>query len=522
MCGMAIVFFVAFLNAASCRLLIHCADRLSSSSSSASHSSPYASDAFAHLAYVTLGQWGVHLVHLSIVLTLCGAIAIYLITITTGATHFLPHISSLLVLAVLFLLLLPFAFLRDLSFLSFASVLGTASYAASFALIFAYGFSSSPSVSLPLEALSPRSSVSLLTTVGTLSFTLGIPVLTFAIAESMREPSQFTRVMDVTMAVIAVVFSCIGVLGVALFSVREVRESSVSPSIHHHGQQHVVRLLHQVQPIILSNLPASSVLSVLTQLLISVTLLLTAPLSLAPALNLLESIFAPRTPLPSAVVLPSTAAPSAAAEETAPLLVASHASHTPMYGGLVDHHDLYNHSSDEEEDSASAPAYTAKRGSVLVRGKVPSIASLDAITSSSPFTTSSVPSPARSPSSSSRNGIERASASASARASSAVPSMASALSSSALRVSALFAIFVVAFTVPCFTLIMACIGLFTLSILCFVLPPVFYLRLRRQQAVEGKPDDDGWWYAAYAWAFLATGVICMGAGAIVVSRMHCE
>ena len=71
--------------------------------------------------------------------------------------------------------------------------------------------------------------------------------------------------------------------------------------------------------------------------------------------------------------------------------------------------------------------------------------------------------------------------------------------------SALLAIFVVAFTVPCFTLIMACIGLFTLSILCFVLPPVFYLRLRWQQAVEGKADDDGWWYAAYAWAFLGTG-----------------
>ena len=432
----------------------------------------------------------------------------------------LPQVSTLWLLLLLFCLLLPFTWFRDLSFLSFASVLGTASYIASFALIFAYGFSTAP-LALPSSLLSPHSLLSLMTTIGTLSFTLGVPVLTFAIAESMQTPSHFTRVMDATMAVIAVVFSVIGVLGVGLFSVREAHphHHPASPSLHHGAHHHAARLLtEQVQPIILSNLPSSSTLSLVTQGLISVTLLLTAPLSLAPALNLLESIFARHSSAPSSS---HSAAASSSDSEHAALLSRGIAQEAPpSYGGLHDlSHDLYNHSSDDEDDAHRTPA---KRASILVRGKVASHGSLDSLTTS-PFTASSSPSPARVASPHNRR------AAASTATVVVVPHVVveetSAATSSVMRVGVLGLIFVVAWTVPCFTLVMSIIGLVSLSLLCFVLPPVFYIRLEGMREVKAEEGEGGWWataYLCYAYCFLAVGVLCIAAGAVVISRQRCE
>ena len=542
--GVLIVAFVSFLNAASCRLLIHCANALASSptlSLPSSPSSPPSSDPFARLAYVTLGAWGVHVVHLSIVLTLCGAVSIYVITISTLAAPLLPSLPTPLLLLLLFLVLLPFSLIRDLSFLSFASLLGTLSYLLSFTLIFAYGLSTS-TPSLPASSLIPHSSLSLLTTIGTLSFTLGVPVLTFAISDSMQQPHLFTRTMDLTMAIIALTFSLIGTCGVALFAHTQPHynhdrhthhhTSHASPSLHHYSMREGGGVgargeeqggwVGAVQPIILSNLPPTSALSLITQVLISITLLLTAPLSLAPALNLLESVLLPPPP--------SSSSPSPTDPESVALL--SPSSHTTphLYGGLAAHdpsHELYNHSSDdeeEEEEQVTTPLRKTGeegggrgRGSIVVKGRVKSMQSLDAL-SASPLTVSASPSPARVASPVGNGRVVGAlGVQAGGRGVSRVMA-------NGLRVVVLVCVFVVAWTVPCFTLVMSCIGLFTLSILCFVLPPVFYLRLRQLTDKEdegGRATDPRWW-AVYAWLFLATGVFCMVAGGVVVSQMKCE
>ena len=529
--GTIIILAVSALNAASSRILLHCKESVLRYAPSLPPSSTHQPrDTFASLAFLTLGQWGVHLVHLSIVLTLCGAVSLYIITINTIATQLFPHLSSLLVLVALFVLLLPFSLIHDLSFLSFASALGTLAYLVSFVLIFIYAIIGGTSdrqhqFTLTTDSLLPVSVVDVLSTFGVLSFSLGVPVLTFMLQESMAQPERFARVMDSTMAAVFVLLTVIGVLGVALFGTVSLTHSNVSPSIHHHSSSSTATTLqtHQVRPIILSNLDASSYMSLAVQLLISITLLLTAPLSLAPALNLLQSI---------AFGSPDVAAVNGREDDERRRLLQyererERASIAPggQYGGLLDPHDLYNQSSDEEDDTEALHHHNhntrngngggKKRDTILVRGKVLSISSLDSLvthpnsatlpppsSSSSAAYHSTPPSPARSLSA--RFGWSS-----------------SVLWVAGLRVLVLLCIVLVAFSVPCFTVIMSSIGLLTLSILCFLLPPIFYLRLQRMGWVSVE-EETGGWYATYCYAFLGVGVLCMLAGVVVVSQMRCE
>ena len=510
--GTLIILAVSALNAASTRILLHCKEsvlRYAPSLPPSSTHQPH--DTFASLAFLTLGGWGVHLVHLSIVLTLGGAVSLYLITINTIAAHLFPHLSSLLVLLVLFFLLLPFSLIHDLSFLSFASVLGTLAYLVSFVLIFVYGGTSYQHFTLSSESLLPFSVVDVLSTFGVLSFSLGVPVLTFVLQESMSQPERFAHVMDGTMAAVFVLLTTIGILGVALFGTVSQTHSSLPPSIHHHPDTTTLQLTHQVRPIILSNLDPSSYVSLTVQLLITVTLLLTAPLSLAPALNLLQSIVFGTSDV--------AVANGREDEERRRLLQYEKererlsTAQGGQYGGVLDPHDLYNQSSDEEEEEARRARNGTKKENIVVRGKVLSISSLDSI-ASQPRSTAP---PASSHSATATSGAQSPTRS---------PARSMGLSSWAvpvagLRVFVLLCIVLVALSVPCFTVIMSSIGLLTLSILCFLLPPVFYLRLQRLGWVS-VDEELGGWYVAYCYAFLGVGVLCMLAGVVVVSQMRCE
>ena len=549
---MLIVVLVAFLNAASCRILLHSKRCIAAAAASSalpfaatSLSSPSSSapeqDTFAHIAHLTLGQYGVHLVHVSIVLTLCGAVSIYVITIIAIAAHVLPQLPSMAVLLALFLLLLPFTFLRDLSFFSFASLIGTASYLLSFALIFYYGFTTGSGASashfhLPASFLYPHSLLDLLSTFGILSFSLGIPVLTFSLQESMQSPQLFSRVMDATMLAVSCGLCIIGVLGVGLFGTARSLHSAVSPSVHHHSAVHERVVMDQVRPIILSNLPPDSALSLAANCLIAFTLLLTAPLSLAPALNLLEGILIPNNSS-SATASSSSSLPehkhllSSASTSSSASASSSHG--YASYGGVNDHHDLYNHSSDEDEEAAAdsqqaaaAPSLSSSRQQqqqpvrILVRGKVNSLSSNEFVLA--PITSSRSTSPSASPHlpAAGRTASTSSSSSLTSSLSSAVSTAAALLGASVLRALTLLCIVVLAWSVPCFSLIMSCIGLLTLSVLCFVLPPVFYLRLC-SLGWAGKEEGSSW-YRVWCMAFLAIGALCMIAGAAVVSRMKCE
>ena len=510
--GTLIILIVSALNAASSRILLHCKEsvlRYAPSLPPSSAHQPH--DTFASLAFLTLGRWGVYLVHLSIVLTLCGAVSLYIITINTIATHVFPHLSSLVVLLVLFVLLLPFALVHDLSFLSFASVLGTVAYLVSFLLIFIYGGTSYQHFTLTTDSLLPASLVDVLSTFGVLSFSLGVPVLTFILQESMAQPERFARVMDATMAAVFILLTLIGTLGVALFGTATRTHSTMSPSIHHHTGTAEVQLTHQVRPIILSNLDPSSFMSLTVQLLITITLLLTAPLSLAPALNLLQSI---------AFGTSDVAVVNGREDDERRRLLQYERERERMsvaqgglYGGLLDHHDLYNQSSDEEEEEAHNAKNGTKRENIVVRGKVLSISSLDSIFNQ-PRSTAQPPSASSSTATSGPPSPARSSAKSPVFSSSAVWV-------AALRVFVLLCIVLVAFSVPCFTVIMSSIGLLTLSILCFLLPPIFYLRLQRMGWVS-VDEELGGWYVTYCYAFLGVGVLCMLAGLVVVSQMRCE
>ena len=239
-----------------------------------------------------------------------------------------------------------------------------------------------------------------------------------------------------------------------------------------------LQLTHQVRPIILSNLDASSYISLTVQLLITLTLLLTAPLSLAPALNLLQSIAFGTSDVPVVNGREDDERRRLLQYEKERERVS--AVQGGVYGGLLNHHDLYNQSSDEEEEAEVHSGRNGKKGNIVVRGKMLSISSLDSILhqpttgpaalppSSHPTTTSATQSPTR-------------------------PShlSSSAVWVAALRVFVLLCIVLVAFSVPCFTVIMSSIGLLTLSILCFLLPPIFYLRLQRMGWVS-VGGGSGW------------------------------
>ena len=507
--GTVIILSVSALNAASSRILLHCKEsvlRYAPSLPPTSAHQPH--DTFASLAYLTLGQWGVRLVHVSIVLTLCGAVALYCITISTIAAQLFPHLSSLVVLLALFVVLLPFSLIHDLSFLSFASVLGTLAYLVSFVLIFIYGGTSNQHFTLSTDSLLPVSLVDVMSTFGVLSFSLGVPVLTFSLQESMSQPERFAHVMDGTMAAVFIILTTIGTLGVALFGTASQTHSTLSPSIHHHSSTDTLQLTHQVRPIILSNLDASSYISLVVQLLITVTLLLTAPLSLAPALNLLQSI---------AFGTSEVAVANGREDEERRRLLQydrekerTSTTHGGQYGGVLDPHDLYNQSSDEEDDDRHSAHNGSKKENIVVRGKVLSITSLDSI--------------AHQPRSSASSASSHSSAASSGPTSPARPTIAlssSAVWVAALRVFVLLCIVLVAFSVPCFTVIMSSIGLLTLSILCFLLPPIFYLRLQRLGWVS-VDEELGGWYVWFCYAFLGVGVLCMLAGVVVVSQMRCE
>jgi len=117
---------------------------------------------------------------------------------------------------------------------------------------------------------------------------------------------------------------------------------------------------------------------------------------------------------------------------------------------------------------------------------------------------------------------------------------------SLLRVSVLVVVECLALLLPCFTLLMSLIGCVTLSLICYILPPMFYLSLKAQMQRQraraaavratlqiNQPDEAGaveWARTAGTWtevvgcaALLLFGLLSLSVGtAVVIQQGHCE
>lgn len=210
--------------------------------------------------------------------------------------------------------------------------------------------------------------------VGVTAFGLGLPVVAFQLQESMKHPSAFLSLVNMSLVAVFVSFGTVGTLGCGFFSL-----SSPTGAL----------------PNIIDNL-GGGVASDIVKALVSLTLLLTQPLCLVCALNVLES-----------AVSSLRASVTATDGETSPL---AGGQATETYGA-----------SDSGGLRFGSPILR-KSGDVVFRFMLVGV------------------------------------------------------------------VFLLAWAVPCFSLVMSFIGCFTISILSFILPSIFFLKLLSMGHDSPQPE----------------------------------
>jgi len=472
--GVIGMIVVVALNNVGCRLLVSCKsamntillssrgwdnidDRTMSQTRTLSYRSTYSA-----LARLTIGRHGPAIVEISIVVTLWGACAVYLITIGQLLHEVYGMVSQYQYTLIAGLVLLPFSFCSDLSFLSWASLSGVLCYAVAYTSIFYYG-ATTYSLRFDWNMVPIGAFYELMEFAGVAFFSLGIPLLTFSLQESMKDQSKFLPTLDRTLTIIALIYVAIGVIGYGLF----------------------VNAPGSVHSIIISNLPEGAWYAGGVKLILVATLLFSAPLSLVPSLNMLRSILN-LTPL--SLSLSSQPNESTKLLSARPSLLANghdydHANTNDIgYGSggndgsslsngsmsviMVekgsDHHDhmsVYNNSNrvsgrDIDDDNNSQLGGIASNNNMLLQ--ILSVASVVIIT-------------------------------------------------------------LVAVYVPCFSLVLSMIGAVTITLLCFILPPLFYLILFHHHALTATL-----YHRIAAASFIICGVAVMFGSFAIVSKAQCE
>ena len=230
------------------------------------HLSQY--DPFAALAHFTFGTTAVRIVRLSIVATLFGAVAVYIITVVT-LLHQMSNIQPIIIQLIMTIALIPAAVTRDLSFLAPASALGVVAYALAYVAIFVDGAKRQTDTTAHIIShaflAAPHAATwsAVVDSFGVICFSMGLPVLTFQVQRSMTQPTAFMTVLNLTLTVVTALYVIIGAGGASLYA-----NSAIG-----------------VQSIILSNITQNSMTGTVIKGIVAVTLILTAPLSLVPALK---------------------------------------------------------------------------------------------------------------------------------------------------------------------------------------------------------------------------------------------
>lgn len=379
-----------------------------------------AHDSFGELAYYCLGHTGTLLVDGSLIISFLGAVAIYCITVTQLLSEIYPNIHSTYFTILCTIILLPFALIRELSWLNNVTVLATVAYIIGFIVIFWYGFDllnvQKHNAQLESDIIHHTAPINyvagsisgIMSCFGILTFSLDTPTMVFMFEEEMQQPEKFKSTLITSMCIVCVALISIGTLGVILF--------------------HNTAL--GVQSIIISNLPSTGYITTSVKLAVALTLLFSAPLSLSPALNLLQHVCTGQhTP----------------------------ACHEPNTSDIHIHDEQCGYYNKQ-------PWYY-----------------------SNTFI-------------------------------------------NCTRIIIHFIVILVAFTVPNFTFIMSILGCVTFALLCYILPPLFYIILHRRDATQlhrhylrvnqQKYNDHTQWslhtYYVLTWIYLIVGTVCSVVASTVV------
>lgn len=487
------------LNSLACHLLIRCKEMLEHMPE-VLWEQPKARDSYGMIAQVCLGKAGTVLVDSSILITLFGAAALYQVTVSALLVQVYPPIDQRFYVLICAGILLPFIFLRNIGYLAYVSGVAVVAYILAFFVIYGYG-SHTHAFRLDSEQLLsfPLDPISLTQGFGVVSFSLGVPILCFTLQESMSRPKQFLPALDGTLLAVAIGYVLVGVIGVGLFGRQQILGEPRDASVQFHG----------VNPIVLTNLPVDSVVGLVVKSVIALVLLLTSPLTFVPALGLLENIVfgqqqgeegrgrVTRRRRKSFEQQPPGGARAQRErenEETIPI---------NERGSLTGGATQYRTEEWKAEESGDEPATTpdpslstqhspsADTGEVLIHSTLPS------------------PSFSIAPQSYHLQLFVR----------------------SLLRLSLLALVVSLAVFVPCFTLLMSLIGCVTLNILSFILPPLFYMRIRHLRRRRGRFDFSEAFISDTTYAlqmagcagFLAFGVISLVATTwLTVTQGRCE
>jgi amino acid permease len=216
-----------------------------------------------------------------------------------------------------------------------------------------------------------------------------------------------------------------------------------------------------VHSIIISNLPSSSWYSSVIKIILAATLLFSAPLSLVPSLNILRGVLSltPASPRINESTKLLAARPS---------LIHGNGSDTNGH-----HHD---------NGDAGSP-------NTILR-----LANMRHLQEQNGDDEESGPSTL---SPSKYGGVD--------------------LMSYALSISSVVLITCIALFVPCFSMVLSMIGSVTITLLCFILPPLFYLILYHMEAISTTLI-----YRIAAWLFIICGIAVMIGSFSIVSKAHCE
>lgn len=141
---------------------------------------------------------------------------------------------------------------------------GCITYLVALVVIFVVGFTTEP-LTFTWEMMQPTTWHDDMAFFGIVSFSLAVPVLALPIYESMADPSKFVATNTATLFVVGIVFCVFGVLTNGFFSASGI------------------------EPIIINNLPQEWAATYAVKIAVSLTLLVSSPIGMVPALAMLEN-----------------------------------------------------------------------------------------------------------------------------------------------------------------------------------------------------------------------------------------
>lgn len=224
---------------------------------------------FGELGYMTYGNPLKYSIMVSIIISQIGFVATYILFTSENMTSFLKNVAHIevqksTVVVVQCLLLIPLVLIRDLTKLSFTSLISSIFIVIGLIIIFYFS-----GTKLATDGFGPNivqfdsKNWSMMVGVAVTSFE-GIGLI-LPIQSSMAHPERFPYVLALSMVVITTLFVAVGIIGYTAFG-------------------------DQVRSIIILNLPQGNISVQLILVLYSAAVFLSAPLQLFPAIKIGESV----------------------------------------------------------------------------------------------------------------------------------------------------------------------------------------------------------------------------------------